>query len=59
MVLAFSKSFSPKVLDKKALMPTAVPTDTAIIRLWMGNASDTALRAYSLIRDTKMLSTIL
>ncbi|GFI66365.1 hypothetical protein IMSAG185_01981 [Lachnospiraceae bacterium] len=59
MVLAFLKSFSPNVLDKKALMPTPVPTATAIIRLWIGNARDTARRAYSLILDTKMLSTML
>ena len=59
MISAFSKSFSPRVLDRNALIPTAVPTATAIIRLWIGNARDTARSAYSLILETKMLSTIL
>ena len=59
MVLALSYCFCPRVLDKKALIPTAVPTATAIIRDWMGKARDTARSACSSIRDTKMLSTIL
>ena len=59
IMFAFSKFFSPSVLDKKALIPTAVPTATAIIRLWTGKARDTARRAYSLILETKILSTIL
>lgn len=41
------------------MSPTPVPEATAIIRFWIGNASETAVRAFSLICDTKMLSTTL
>ena len=50
---------SPKERDKSALIPTQVPEDTAIKRLCTGKARDTAVRAFSLICATKMLSTIL
>ena len=40
-------------------MPTAVPAPTAIIRLWSGKASPTALKAFSLMRETNTLSTTL
>ena len=40
-------------------MPTPVPVATAIIRFCTGKARLTALRAFSLIRETKMLSTTL
>ena len=59
---AFWASFwlcSPRERESRALTPTQVPEETAIIRLWIGKARDTALRAYSLTLDTKMLSTIL
>ena len=51
--------FSPKDRDKRALMPTAVPAPTAIIRFWRGKAKLTALRAFSLMRETNTLSTTL
>ena len=41
------------------MMPTAVPAPTAIIRLWRGNARPTALKAFSLSRETNTLSTML
>ena len=41
------------------MTPTPVPEATAIIRFWIGKASDTAVSAFSLMRDTKMLSTTL
>jgi hypothetical protein len=40
-------------------MPTQVPAAAAIIRLCIGKASDTAVRAFSLIFATKILSTTL
>ena len=57
--LAPLKFFSPKLRDKSALTPTPVPTETAIIRFCTGKASETAVKASSLIRATKMLSTTL
>ena len=56
---AFSKFFSPNDLDKIAFTPTPVPVAVAIIKLWIGKASDTAVKAFSLIFATKILSTIL
>ncbi len=40
-------------------MPTPVPTPNAIISDCSGKARDTAVRAFSLMRDTKILSIIL
>ena len=51
--LAASKSFSPRLLDSRALTPTLVPTATAIIRFCMGKARLTALSASWLILATK------
>ena len=50
---------SPRLLDSRALMPTPVPTATAIIRFCTGKASDTAFSASSLSCATKTLSTTL
>ena len=44
---------SPRLLDSRALMPTPVPTATAIIRFWTGKARETAFSASSLIWATK------
>ena len=51
--------FSPSDLDNNELIPTPVPDARAIIRFCIGNASVTAVRAFSLILATKMLSTTL
>ena len=59
VLLAFSGSFSPRLLERSALTPTPAPTATATIMFWAGKASETAVRASSLRRDTKMLSTTL
>ena len=56
---AFSWFFSPRERDNRALTPTQVPADTAMIRFWTGKAMETAVRAAWLIMDTKMLSTML
>ena len=48
--------FSPRLRDSRAFTPTLVPTAMAIIRFCRGNASDTAVRAFSLICATKILS---
>ena len=56
---AISCFFSPRERESSALMPTAVPAPTAIIRLWRGNARPTALKAFSLRRETNTLSTML
>ena len=40
-------------------MPTVVPAQTAIIRFCRGKARETAVKAFSLSRETKMLSTTL
>ena len=56
---ALSKFFSPRLRDSRALIPTPVPEATAIIRFCTGNARDTAARAFSPSRDTKILSTTL
>ena len=58
-LLAASKFFSPKRRDKSALMPTAVPTDTAIIRFCTGKARLTLVSAFSLTIETNTLSTTL
>ena len=50
---------SPKERESRALTPTQVPADTAIIRFWIGNAMDTAARADSLIWATNTLSMML
>ena len=42
------KSFSPRFLERSALIPTPVPAAIAIIRDWIGNARDTAVSASSL-----------
>ena len=57
--LAPLKFFSPKFLDSNALIPTPVPDATEIIKVWIGNASDTAVRASSHSLATNMLSTML
>ena len=59
LLLTFSKFFWPRERERKALMPTARPTAKEIIRVWMGKARLTAVRAFSLIIDTKMESTML
>ena len=51
--------FSPRLLDSRALTPTAVPVARPIIRFWAGNARDTAVSACSHTRDTNTLSTML
>ena len=53
------KSFRPKFIANSALIPTPVPVEMAIIRFWMGKEIETAVRAFSLIRATKTLSTTL
>ena len=57
--LARSKFFSPRLRLKRALTPTPVPVETAIIRFCTGKARPTALKAFSLMRATKKPSTIL
>ena len=57
--MARSKRFSPRLLLRRALMPTPVPVATAIIRFCTGKARLTAFSAFSLTRETKMLSTTL
>ena len=57
--LASSKFFSPSLRERMALTPTAVPTEMAIIIACTGKARETAVRASSLTRMTKMLSTTL
>ena len=57
--LARSKSFAPSALDSSAFIPTPVPVATAIIRFWIGKASDTAVSASSLMRATNIESTML
>ena len=59
ILLARSKFFSPRLLERAALTPTPVPVATAIIRFWAGNARDTAVSACSHTRDTNTLSTML
>ena len=39
--------------------PTPVPTATEMNSIWNGYTSETAVSAFSLMRDTKMLSTML
>ena len=56
---AFSCSLAPRDRESRAFMPTAVPAHTAIIRFCRGKARETAVRAFSLSRETKMLSTML
>ena len=50
---------SPKDRERRALTPTQVPEETAIIRFWMGKAMDTAVKAFSPSCATKMLSIML
>ena len=52
-------SFAPSLLETNALTPTPVPTATAICSIWAEYASEVAVSACSLIRATKMLSTML
>ena len=56
---AISWRFSPKDRESSALMPTAVPPPTAIIRFCSGKARDTAFRASWLSWATNTLSTTL
>ncbi len=51
--------FSPRLLLRRALTPTPVPTPTAIITFCSEKASDTAVRALSLTWDTNTESTTL
>ena len=53
------KFFSPRLLLSSALIPTPVPVETAIIRLWIGKAKETAVSASSPIIATNILSTTL
>ena len=48
VLLARSWSFSPRLLDSRALTPTPVPTPTAIIMFCSEKASETAVSAPSL-----------
>ena len=57
--LALPNSFSPRLLERSALIPTPVPAAIEIIRFCMGKTRETAVRAFSLICETYMLSTIL
>lgn len=57
--LASAYRCSPSLREISAFMPTPVPTATAIMSIWIGKASDTAVSASSLTRVTKMLSTTL
>ena len=54
-----SKFFSPRRREGRELIPTPVPITTENMRFWIGNASETAVSAFSEICATKMLSTIL
>ena len=56
---AFSLFPSPSVLESNAFIPTPVPTDTAIINICIGYASETAASASELYLATNILSTIL
>ena len=59
ILFAFSNCFAPNARDNSAFIPTAVPPQTAIISCCKGNASETALSAFSLNWATNILSTIL
>ena len=56
---ALSCSLAPRERESRAFIPTVVPAQTAIIRFCRGKARETAVRAFSLSRATKMLSTML
>ena len=56
---ARSCSLAPRDRESRAFIPTVVPAHTAIIRFCNGKARDTAVRAFSLSRETKTLSTML
>ena len=58
-LFAMKKFFSPRLLESNAFTPTPVPIPTEIIRFWIGKASETAVRAFSLICATNTLSTML
>ena len=51
--------FSPRLLESRALTPTPVPMPTANIRFCSEKARETAVRAFSLTRATKIESTTL
>ena len=57
--LARSWFLSPKERETSALIPTPVPVPMAIIRFCAGNARETAVKAFSLICATNILSTML
>ena len=57
--MARSWFFSPRLLDSRALTPTPVPTPTAIMTFCSEKARETAVRAFSLTRATKIESTTL
>ena len=59
MRLACAGSFSPSARLISAFMPTPKPTANEISRFCIGNASETAVSAFSLILDTNTLSTTL
>ncbi len=50
---------APMAWESTALIPTLVPTETAIIKSCTGKAREVAVRASSESRATKMLSTML
>ena len=56
---ASSSLLSPRRLDMTEQTPTLVPTANEAMSICIGNARETAVRAFSLKRDTKMLSTML
>ena len=58
-MFASLKFFSPKDFESNAFIPTPVPEPTAIIKFCSGKANDTAVKAFSLICDTNILSTTL
>ena len=57
--LAFSNFFSPRLLDSRAFIPTPVPTEIPIISCCNGNTNVRAVKAFSFIWATNILSTIL
>ena len=50
---ASGRSLHPRLRDRSAFTPTAVPEATAIMKFCMGKARDTAVSASSLNWDTK------
>ena len=60
--LAFSGSPCPRLFERSAFAPTPVPMPTAIISIWIGNASVSAFNACSppeAMFETNALSTML